>query len=307
LSISTLAAGTHSITAVYGGDGNFVSSTSAAVNEVVQNVFTIWPNTATPIQPEYHDTTPSLEMGLKFRSDVSGKVIGVRFYKTTNNTGTHTGHLWSRTGTSLASVTFTGETATGWQSATFSSPVTISANTTYIISYHTDSGFYVGDDGYFTNNTVTNGPLHALADGTDGPNGIYKYGASSFPTSSWQADNYWVDVMFTPSAPTITSTTPASGATGVSTGASITFTFDRDMNASTLNSSTIILKDSTGNVVSVTINYNSATHTVTLTPTAALKPNTNYTVTVKGGSNGVADLFGDFMAQDFSWSFTTGN
>src|SRR5258708_14609031 len=36
-----------------------------------------------------------------------------------------------------------------WQSATFASPVTIAANTTYVISYHTDAGRYAGDLGYF--------------------------------------------------------------------------------------------------------------------------------------------------------------
>ena len=75
---------------------------------------------------------------------------------------------------------------------------------------------------YFTQNIV-NGPLIGLADGTDGPNGLYRYTATSaFPNSSFQSSNYWVDVVFSTSSgsdvtpPTVTSVSPLSGATGVS-------------------------------------------------------------------------------------------
>src|SRR5258708_18172089 len=43
---------------------------------------------------------------------------------------------------------------------------------------------------------VDNEPLRALADGEDGHNGVYNYGSSSsFPTQSFNASNYWVDVV----------------------------------------------------------------------------------------------------------------
>ena len=77
---------------------------------------------------------------MKFRSQVNGYVTGVRFYKGTDNVGPHVGHLWSSTGTQLAQATFTNETASGWQRVTFASPVPITANTTYVASYHTSSG-----------------------------------------------------------------------------------------------------------------------------------------------------------------------
>jgi hypothetical protein len=41
-----------------------------------------------------------------------------------------------------------------------------------------------------------NGPLHALANGVDGGNGVYLYGAAAFPTQTYRASNYWVDVLF---------------------------------------------------------------------------------------------------------------
>ena len=75
---------------------------------------TIWDASTTPALPT--DPDPSaVELGVKFRSDNDGIITGIRFYKGPNNTGTHTGKLWSITGALLASATFTGETATGWQ------------------------------------------------------------------------------------------------------------------------------------------------------------------------------------------------
>jgi hypothetical protein len=139
----------------------------------------------------------AVEVGMKFRSDVAGTVTGVRFFKGSSNTGTHTGHLWSSTGALLASVTFTGETGSGWQQALFATPVTINANTTYVVSYHAPVGFYSSTKDYFSTASADNAPLHGLASGVDGANGVYRYGSAAFPTDSFKNTNYWVDVVFT--------------------------------------------------------------------------------------------------------------
>ncbi len=81
--------------------------------------------------------------GVVFTSLLPGNVIGVMFYKTVLNTGTHIGNLWSIGGSNLAQVTFTGETASGWQYMPFASPYPIVANTQYVIS-HTNSGVNYG-------------------------------------------------------------------------------------------------------------------------------------------------------------------
>jgi hypothetical protein len=133
---------------------------------------------------------------MKFRSSVSGYATGVRFYKLSGNTGTHTGQLYSLSGTLLAGATFVNETASGWQQANFSSPVPITANTTYVISYHSSGGNYTVEDNGFDQGIV-NGPLSGLQNGFDGPNGLYRYTATpAFPTSNFAASNYWVDVVF---------------------------------------------------------------------------------------------------------------
>jgi hypothetical protein len=136
----------------------------------------------------------AIEVGMQFTSNVSGYVTGVRFFKASTNKGTHVGNLWTSTGTNLAKVIFTNETASGWQVAYFPSPVAITANTTYVISYHAPQGHNAADNGSFTT-AVSQLPIQALADGQDGPNGVYEYGASAFPTTGASATNYWVDVI----------------------------------------------------------------------------------------------------------------
>ena len=82
----------------------------------------------------------AVDLGVKFQASTNGTIIGIRFYKGPQNTGTHIGDLWTTSGTLLASATFTNETASGWQQVNFSSPVSITAGTTYIASYETTVG-----------------------------------------------------------------------------------------------------------------------------------------------------------------------
>ena len=157
----------------------------------------IWSSSIAPGQVDGGDTNAG-EYGVRFTSEYSGYVTGIRFYKASTNTGTHIGHLWTNSGTLLASATFTGESASGWQQVNFSNPVAITANTTYVASFFTPTGHYSANAGFFASG-VDNPPLHALADGVSGSDGVYSYGASpSFPTSSFGSSNYWADVVFLP-------------------------------------------------------------------------------------------------------------
>ena len=71
------------------------------------------------------------------------------------------------------------------------------ANTVYVASYHTDVGRYSVTLNYFAPAGSDNAPLHALANGASEGNGVYRYGVSGFPTKTYKASNYWVDVVFT--------------------------------------------------------------------------------------------------------------
>jgi Bacterial Ig-like domain len=77
------------------------------------------------------------------------------------------------------------------------------------------------------------------------------------------------------------------------------------MNAGTITASTFQLKDQANAVVPATVSYDPATSTATLTPASALQYGATYTLTVKGGAGGVADLAGNLLAADSSWSFST--
>ena len=104
-------------------------------------------------------------------------------------------------GSCSATVTFTNETASGWQQANFSDARSRSrANTTYVASYHTTVGFYAADSGYFASGGTDRPPLHALGNSVS-PNGVYQYGAGGFPTHTFNATNYWVDVVFNTTGP----------------------------------------------------------------------------------------------------------
>src|SRR5262249_52916280 len=152
--------------------------------------YSLWPASVVPGTPATSDTSP-VTVGVKFRADVDGFVTGVRFYKGAGNTGTHVGDLWSSTGTHLASATFTGESATGWQQVNFASPVPVTANTIYIASYLAPVGHYAFDGNYFASSGVDNGPLHAPANSVTA-NGVFGRGTSSvFPDQTFASSNYW--------------------------------------------------------------------------------------------------------------------
>ena len=156
------------------------------------STISIWPSTAKPTTVTDSDTG-SVEIGVKFYSDVSGFITGLRFYKGITNTGTHVADLWTSSGTLLATATFTSETGSGWQQVNFTSPVAITAGTTYVASYHTNVGHYADDQNYFASQ-YNSGSLHVPVNG-----GVYAYGgAGSFPTQVWNASNYWVDIVLSP-------------------------------------------------------------------------------------------------------------
>ena len=117
---------------------------------------------------------------------------------------------------------------------------------------------------------------------------------------SWSFTTLAVDNI----APTVTSVVPANGATGISTGTTITANFSEAINSSTVTASTIQLRDAGNNLINSTLNVSGSQ--VTLTPTALLSGSTVYTATISGGASGVKDLAGNALASNYVWSFTTG-
>jgi hypothetical protein len=158
---------------------------------------TIFTPASVPAKPLVNDGSGGISLGVKFRTTQNGFITGIRYYKGAGATGTHTGGLWSSTGTQLATAVFINETASGWQQVLFSAPVPVTAGITYVASYHSSSGDYAATNPFFTQ-PVINSSLRALANGEDGPNGLFSYSATPvFPTNGFQSTNYWVDVVYT--------------------------------------------------------------------------------------------------------------
>jgi hypothetical protein len=194
---SSALSGSTGYTATVSGaqNGSGVAMTSPfswgfTTGAVAQCPCSIWQDAAPSGAADASDTS-ALSLGVKFQASGDGMITGVRFYKESDNTGTHTGTLWAADGTLLATGTFANETDSGWQELDFSSPVAVTAGTTYVVSYHTDTGHYAITGGGLAS-AVTNGPLTALANG-----GVYGYGSGNpFPSNSYNASNYWVDVVY---------------------------------------------------------------------------------------------------------------
>lgn len=134
------------------------------------------------------------ELGMAFQSAVAGQITAIKFWKDAKETGTHTGHLWSSSGALLATVTFANETASGWQTQALTTPVNITANTTYITSVNTGNAYYVMTSAGLQT-SVVNQNLSTIV-GTNGRNGP----VGKFPTfGAYQSGNYFRDVVFVPS------------------------------------------------------------------------------------------------------------
>ena len=155
----------------------------------------LWSDNNTPNILAQNDGN-SIELGVKFIAAVDGYVKGIRFYKGLGNIGSHSGSLWTADGNQLSTALFSSETSTGWQEVLFASPIAISANKTYIASYHTNVGYYSKSINYFSVTHSNGSFLEAPSANVVGGNGVYKYGVGFPNTISADNTNYWVDVIF---------------------------------------------------------------------------------------------------------------
>jgi hypothetical protein len=183
--------------------GNTMASTNwsftTAATGIPSGPFSLWSDSTTPGTVDGGDPS-AVEVGVKFTASTSGRILGIRFYKSAANTGTHIGTLWTSSGTALATGTFANESTAGWQQVLFATPVDVTAGTTYVASYHTTTGHYSANGAFF-GSAVTNGPLTALASSASGGNGVYAYSPlPTFPTNTYNSANYWIDVVFEPTS-----------------------------------------------------------------------------------------------------------
>lgn len=101
-------------------------------------------------------------------------------------------------------------------------------------------------------------------------------------------------------APVVVSTNPAEDDVDVATNSTVEITFNKEMNAATINNVTFSIKDGTDNKVG-TVAY--LDKTATFTPIDNFKSSTLYTVTLKSVVEGVDGMSLD---SDYTFNFTTG-
>lgn len=98
--------------------------------------------------------------------------------------------------------------------------------------------------------------------------------------------------------PTVSTVAPLDGATGISTGTSVSATFSEAIAPASGAAATFLLTG--GSAIAGTVAV--AGSTVTFTPSTTLEPATTYTATL---TTGIEDLAGNNLAANFAWSFTT--
>jgi len=151
----------------------------------------IYSPSQTPKDPAEPDAR-AIELGVRFRVAASGTIVALRFYKSAQNVGSHLASLWSSSGVRLAKATFAHESRSGWQTVRFSRPVAVRPGHTYVASYHTNSGHYAQQSNAFAKTAGARGALiRGLA-------GVYRYGQSAFPQSTFKRSAYFVDPQFRP-------------------------------------------------------------------------------------------------------------
>jgi hypothetical protein len=229
------------------------------------------------------------ELGTSFTSSVAGSITAIRFYKTANDTGTHTGHVWSSSGTQLASVTFSGETASGWQQQNLSSPLEIAANTVYTVSVNTGNTYYASTNRGLAS-AITNGPLTTIV----GQNGLFG-SPGAYPRQTWQKSNYFRDVVLNTSGGGSTSNPPTATLTANPTSGSPSTLTWSSSNATSCTGTNFTANGTSGSAsVSLT---QTTTYSITCTGTGG-SASASATVTVN--ANQQPDITGTFFSDDFN-------
>ncbi|MDT0188238.1 DUF4082 domain-containing protein [Microbacterium sp. ARD31] len=251
-----------------------------------------------PAVPDTDDNV-GLELGLRFTPVVDGFATGVRFYKGAGNTGTHVGSLWSSSGQRLAQVTFANETASGWQTASFTQAVPIIAGQAYTVSYTAPRGHYASEQWAFAYRGVDAGAMQVAGGFGATPAGVYG-GVGTMPSSSYQKANYFVDLTYsaTDDSPLIAmSHTPAPDSTAIPVTTTVSARYSKAMAPGTPG---LTLRDSNNQAVPGTTSYDAPNRTITFTPTSQLAAAVRYTATLTG-----TDAQGNPITSGGTWSFTT--
>lgn len=170
------------------------SCTRADSNQAERSEERMWSDDKKPTVVSDPDGR-SVEVGTKFTTASDGMITAVRFYQGPDDTGSDTATLWDSNGHKLAT-TLIPPGPSGWREVNFKDAVPVEADRTYVVSYHAPTGHYSNDSETFAGGRkVKSGWLTALG-------GVFTEG-HKFPDESGNGKNYYVDVVFRPSGPSL--------------------------------------------------------------------------------------------------------
>ncbi len=150
----------------------------------------------------------------------------------------------------------------------------------------------------YSDKTATFTPSGVLSDSTTYTVKITT-GVTDLSGNALASDYTWSFTTVDTTTPTVSSTSPADGETGVAINSTITVTFSEEVQSSTINTNTFTVSDGSSNI-SGTVSYTDMT--AIFTTAGNLSHSATYTVTI---STGVRDLAENALASDYTWSFTT--
>jgi hypothetical protein len=128
-------------------------------------------------------------------------------------------------------------------------------------------------------------------------------GAQSLAGTPLASNYVWTFLTLpAPTPPTVISTVPTNGATGVPINQALSATFSVAMTSATINATTFTLQAPGGVYVTGTVTYVAAGSVATFTPAVNLAPSTVYTATI---TTGAENLAGTGLASNYVWTFTT--
>ncbi|MBF8275962.1 MAG: hypothetical protein HW390_1035 [Candidatus Brocadiaceae bacterium] len=296
------------------GTATGITSSSATLNGTVTAnglPTTAWFNYGT-VSASYTGTSTTQSVSGTSSASVSIGISGLSaattyYYRiaANNSVGTSTGR-------ELSFSTAAADTTAPSGSATVNSNATYVTSTAATLNLTATDGVGVTD--YYASESATT-PLSGASGWTavtattsysanvsftlsngDGAKTVYVwYKDAAGNVSSAASDSITLDT----TAPTVSSQSPASGATGVALSSTITATFSESMNASSITTSTFTVNNGVNNI-SGSVSYSGTT--ATFTPSSSLSSYTTYTVTV---TTGVTDAAGNAMAANVTWRFIT--
>lgn len=269
---------------------------------------TLFPDGFRPAVAATIDTTP-VEVGLRFRSVIDGRVTALRCFRGPGDTAVLPASLWSATGARLATAMFPNPTEEGWQEVPIT-PVTLPAGSDHVVSVWRPEGRYGFDIGLL-NQAYEVWPLVAPASGDATPgapsgNGLFRFGGPGFPISTFAATSYGLDLRFDQigggdSVVAVLDTRPADGMERVAVDERLFVALSGPVDVTSCTLAVVDDEDSVASPVPGTLEGNTSTQTLTFTPNAAWQPRRRY----RARLTATRSAQGDPIALDHTWRFTT--